>query len=129
MTVLIASLAIVSANAMSVKTIRQEKIQQDGKVIPATTTQKRAKTASKAHISTTPTTQSSSKNSGTATKPSAKSTPSTSSKTTGSTATSTGSTMSANGKSVGTDAKGRALFQGPKGGKYYMSNGKKVYVK
>jgi colicin import membrane protein len=33
-------------------------------------------------------------------------------------------------KAIGTDAKGRTIYQGPKGGKYYIDkNGNKEYVK
>jgi hypothetical protein len=32
-------------------------------------------------------------------------------------------------KEVGKDEKGRTIYEGPKGGRYYMNNGKKVYIK
>lgn len=42
---------------------------------------------------------------------------------------STSTTKSAN-QAIGTDAKGRTIYQGPKGGKYYINkNGNKEYVK
>jgi colicin import membrane protein len=63
----------------------------------------------------------------------AKTTAATTSKTTTTSATASATTTTAtttSDKSVGKDAQGRTIYEGPKGGRYYLNkDGKKVYVK
>jgi colicin import membrane protein len=38
-------------------------------------------------------------------------------------------TTASKDKEVGKDAQGRIIYEGPKGGRYYLKDGKKVYIK
>lgn len=105
-------IALIGVSLFMLLTASQVQAQKKETKKPALEVKKDSKTTKSA--STTTVTDAREKTSGTKTK----------------TQTSSGTAATASkDKVVGKDAQGHDIYEGPRGGKYYLKNGKKIYVK